>query len=203
MRKVLGFLSGMTLDGLAENVGYPPDPGDDPETNPLWSPRMPSIDTLLLGRRTYVLWAEFWPPQKDKPENPGFFREFSRFADRCEKVVFSGSLQRTEWPNSRIVRGSPHDEVARLRAQPGGDLAVGGGPRLLQSFLDRDLVDELFVNLQPSLVGVGKPWFRVRPDPDRGPETVPIGATGRHDFQLVESRALDGDHVYLHYRRAA
>ena len=204
MRKVIAFLSSMTLDGIAANPEYPAEIAvqNDLESNPLWTPRMSSVDTLLLGRITYLKWAGFWPQQKNDPNNSRFMKEFSEFADRVEKVVFSKSLQSVEWPNSRIARGNPRQEIALIRERPGGDLALGGGPRLIQSFLDQDLVDELLIGLNPSLVGSGKPFFRVRPDPDHDPDLVPLGATGRHDFRPVEAKVLRDGSVYLHYVRA-
>jgi len=203
MRKVIAFLSSMTLDGVAENPEYPDEPAvpDDPRPNPLWSPRMSSIDTLLLGRITYLKWAGFWPRQKNIPANPRFVKEFSEFADRAEKVVFSRSLPSVGWSNSRIARGNPREEIAQIRERSGGDLALAGGPRLIQSFLDEDLVDELLINLAPSLVGGGKPWFRVRPDPDHESDVIPLGAVGRHDFRPVEAKVFEDGSVYLHYNR--
>jgi dihydrofolate reductase len=140
--------------------------------------------------------------QKNVPGNSQFMKDFSEFADRVEKVVFSKSLQSVEWPNSRIARGDPAQEIALIRGRPGGDLALGGGPRLIQSFIDQDLVDELLIDLEPSIVGYGKPFFRVRPDPDHEADLVPLGATGRHDFRTVEAKVLRKGEVYLHYRRA-
>lgn len=196
-----------TLDGVAEFPIYPDDPAvaSAEVDDPMWSPRMDSIDTLLLGRKSYEAWSKYWPSVKDNPTASAWGREFSRFSDRCGKVVFSKSLTSAEWPHSTIVRGDVTREVERLRALPGKDLALGGGPRLLQSFLERDLVDELLLQVFPSLVGRGKPFFRVLPDPDHAEDRVPLGVPGRHDFKLVEARPvrpLEEGTVFLHYRRA-
>jgi dihydrofolate reductase len=201
MRKVFAFQF-MTLDGIAEFPEYPHGPESDPnEPDPMWTPRMPGIDTLFLGRRSYTVWSDFWPKQQRDPTANAWMKEYSRFADRCEKVVFSKSLAKVDWPNSRLVRGPIENEVARLRQQPGGNLAVGGGPRLFQEFLARDLVDELFVKVYPSLVGHGKPMFRLWPDPDSPRDEVPDGAPDRHDFRTVEALKLSDGAVVLHYER--
>jgi dihydrofolate reductase len=204
MRKVL-MLMFMTLDGVAEFPDYGEDPGSASagEGPPMWNSRMESTDTLLLGRRTYEKWAGFWPRWKNEPSAAKFMREFSRFADRAEKVVFSKTLKSADWPNSRIVRGDPAKEVARLKTLPGKDIVLGGGPRLAQSFLNRDLVDDLFITMSPSIVGGGKPLFHVVSDPDHEEDVVPRGAPGRHDFKVIETRALEDGTVLLHFARAS
>lgn len=202
MRKVL-ILMYMTLDGVAESPDYDEDvdsiaPGEGP---PMWESRLESIDTLLLGRQTYEKWAGFWPRWKNEPSAGRFMQEFSRFADRAEKVVFSSTLKSADWPRSRIVRGDLGEEIARLKSAPGKDMIVGG-PRLAQSFLERDLADELILEVSPSIVGRGKPMFHVADDPDHDEDIVPRGAPGRHDFKLIEARPLKNGSVLLHYARA-
>lgn len=201
MRKVFAFYF-TTIDGVAEFPEYPERARSEPEeVNPVWTPYMPGIDTLFLGRHTYELWSDYWPRQKDEASAGEWMKEFSRFADRAEKVVFSKSLPSATWPNSRIVRGSIENEVARLRKVPGATMAVGGGPRLLQSFLALDLVDDLFLSVSPVLAGHGKPLFRVKMDPDHAPDQIPIGAPDRHDFRLVEARPVSDGELFLHYER--
>lgn len=200
-RKVLMIMF-MTLDGVAEFPRYERRPAAVPAEDPMWSPRMEKIDTIFLGSRAYAKWAAFWPARKDDPKSDEWDREFSRFADRAEKVVFSKTLGSAAWENSRIVREDPADEVARLRRMEGKDMALGGGPRLAQSFLEKDLVDEMLLEVFPSIVGRGKPFFRVHGDPGNAEDVVPIGAPGRHDFRLLESRPLGDGTLFLHYARA-
>jgi dihydrofolate reductase len=204
MRKVL-ILMFMTLDGVAELPDYVEDAesiaaGEGP---PMWDSRMDSTDTLLLGRRTYEKWAGFWPRWKNEPSAGRFMQEFSRFADRAEKVVFSKTLKSADWPKSRIVRGDLGEEVARLKSLPGKDIVLGGGPRLAQSFLERDLADELFITMFPSIVGRGKPLFHVVGNPDHDEDVVPRGAPDRHDFTLIGARPFKNGEVLLHYARAS
>lgn len=193
-----------TLDGVAEWPDYPEDPASthDASEEPMYAPRMASIDTIFLGRNTYEKWASFWPKMKDDPNARPFDKSFSRFADRVEKVVFSKTLARADWPNSRIVRGDISQEVARLKDLPGGDMALLGGPRLGQAFLERDLVDELILQVAPSVVGRGKPFFRVAANPDNQEDIVPIGAPGRRDFKPVEAKLSPDGTLFLWYRRA-
>jgi dihydrofolate reductase len=202
MRK-LKILMFMTLDGAAELPDYAnaPNPNDPGEGPTMWTSRMDSIDTLLLGRKSYELWADFWPRQKDEPSAGKFMKEFSRFADRAEKVVVSKSLRSADWPTSRILSGDLSEEVTRLKSLPGKDIALGGGPRLAQSVLERDLADDLVITLFPTLVGRGKPFFHVAWNPDHPAEVVPVGAPGRHDFKLIDARPDQEGTVLLHYAR--
>jgi dihydrofolate reductase len=204
MRKV-SIAMFMTLDGVAEWPQYAegPHPGSSNEGPPMWNAVIGSMDTLLFGRHTYELWAGFWPGQEKNPSAGAFEKKFSRLANQAEKVVFSKTLQSADWPTSRIVRGDLGQEVARLKSLPGKDIVLGGGPRLAQSLLEQDLADELFVTMFPTIVGKGKPLFRVVGDPDHRDEIVPLGAPGRHDFKMLEARPIEDGLVLLHYARAS
>lgn len=188
-----------TLDGIAELTDSP---DDTPEASneyweAMWTPRWNDIDTILLGRRSYEKWAAFWPRRVDDDDE--HMRAFARFSDRAEKVVFSRTLPSADWANSRIVRGPVGKEIPRLRALPGKNMVVGGGPRLVQSVLAEDLADELYLAIAPSIVGRGKPLFRLTLDPDHDDDIVPWGAPDRHDFRLLEVRGLRSGTVFLHY----
>lgn len=190
----------MTLDGIAEFPLYDVAPDDD-EDDPMWTPRMDKIDTLLLGATTYGRWYAYWPPKKSDAASSPWAKQFSGFTDRAQKVVFSKSLKKADWQNSRIFPGDPAEEVARLKSQPGMDMAIGGGPRLAQSFLEEGLVDEMLLEIFPSIVGKGKPMFRTSPEPDNPVDVVKPGALGRHDFRLLESRQLSDGTLFVHYER--
>ena len=199
-RKVLITMY-MTLDGFAALADGPDDPEADRQFwEAMWMGPMDNVDTLLLGRKTYEGWAGFWPGHVDA-ENE-HWRAFARFSTRVEKVVFSSTLQTATWANSRIVRGSVADEIARLKTLPGKNMIVAGGVQLVQSVLAEDLADELCLTVSPSLIGRGLPLFHMEPTPDHHDDVVPMGAPGRHDFRLLESRAFRSGAVFLHYARA-
>ena len=208
-RKVLAALQ-MTIDGVAEWPAYPDEPEEsDADGSDFWEAMYASywdsVDTLLLGRPTYLKWSGFWPEVRKQPDAEKFMRQFSEFADRVEKIVFSRTLTAAPWEKSRIVRGDISKEMERIKSQPGGDLVLGGGPRLAQEFLRRGLIDELRLTVYPSLVGRGKPLFDVDRVPDNPEDRVPLGAPLRHDFRLVEARPLKsgGGAVFLHYAAAS
>jgi dihydrofolate reductase len=200
MRKILMIMF-MTLDGQAQFPIYPPDPNADPDEDPMWQPRMDSIDTIILGRKAYLKWAAFWPKRQDDPSAGEWSRGFSRFANSLQKIVFSNTLERADWGPSRIVRGSPADEVKRMQSEKGLDIAIGGGPRIAQAFLEADLVDEMLLDVFPSIVGHGKPLFPTADDPDYDEDRIPIGAAGRHDFRLKASQPLSDGSLFLHFEK--
>ncbi len=190
-----------TLDGRAHFPLYDTAPYTDDAEDLMWTPRFESTDTILLGGNSYRKWAEYWPKQKDRPEASDFQKRFSRFADRAEKVVFSKSIPKPLWENSRIVKGPPGPEIAALKAKKGKDIALGGGPRLAQSLLAEDLVDEIILSMSPSIIGHGKPLFRTIDEPDNDEDMVPKNWQGRHDFLLVEARGMPDSQVFLHYAK--
>lgn len=202
MRKVLMIMF-MTIDGVAEfPVGPSAGQGEDEMADdPMWSHRMSKIDTVLLGRKSYEKWAGYWPKQLNAPDATPFQKAFASFVDDAKKVVFSKTIRSADWRNTSIARGDAGEEVKRLKSLPGKDMALGGGPRLAQAFLERGLVDEMLLEVFPSLLGKGKPLFKVDLDPDNPEDFVPVGAPGRRDFKLLEARALKDGSLFLHYQR--
>jgi dihydrofolate reductase len=196
----------MTIDGVGEWPAYRD--AKDEDDSDYWETfhggYWDSADTLLLGRRTYEKWSNFWPKMAKKPDAEEYLRRFAEFADHAEKIVFSRTLKSAPWERSRIASGDISAEVSRLKSQPGQNLLLGGGPRLVQEFLRLGLVDELRLAVAPSVVGRGKPVFAVDQQPDNPEDRIPLDAPLRHDFRLVEARPLKGSGgvVFLDYVRA-
>lgn len=198
MRKVQMFMF-MTIDGQAQFPIYTEAPYTEVDDDPMWKPRLGSIDTIILGGVAYPRWAAYWPKKMDDPNANEWQREFSKFSNRAQKVVFSKTLQEPLWENTEIVRGRPAEELARLRMKEGGNIALGGGPRIAQSFLADDLVDEMLIEIQPSIVGRGKPLFKTTDEPGFVEDVIPEGTPGRHDFLLREAKGLKDGTVFLRY----
>ena len=205
MRRVLTALQ-MTIDGVAEWPAYPEDPpgseGDDSDFwEAMYASYWDSVDTLLLGRRTYQKWSTFWPQVRQAADAGKYVRRFSEFTDRVEKIVFSRTLESSAWEKSRVVRGDLSEEIDRLKRQRGGNMVLGGGPRLAQEFLRLGLIDELRLAVYPSVVGRGKPLFAVDRLPENPEDRIPLGDPLRHDFRLVAARPIrsGGGAVFLHY----
>ena len=136
-------------------------------------------DAFLLGRRTYEIFAAYWPKVTDVDDLVA-----SRL-NGLPKHVVSTRLRSADWHNSSIVKGDIPVQVARLKEMPGSELQVHGSGTLAQTLLENDLVDEWRLLVFPVIVGAGRRLF-----PDAGV------ATG---LRLVDSRMTDSGvaiHVY-------
>ena len=111
-----------------------------------------SADTLLFGRITYLHMAGYWP---SAPKD-----EIAGHMNNLAKLVFSGSLDKAEWNNSRLVKTDAAEEVVRLKQQPGKDMVILGGATLASFLLQKGLIDEYRVILNPVLMGAGNPLFK-------------------------------------------
>jgi dihydrofolate reductase len=108
-------------------------------------------DTVLLGRRTYDDWAEFWPTSDIEP--------FASFINGVEKFVVTSTTPEETWANTAVVDGGLVEFVTKLRKQPGEDVGVHGSIALTQSLLEQGLVDELRLVIAPALQINGRKLF--------------------------------------------
>jgi dihydrofolate reductase len=142
---------------------------------------MAATDAYLFGRKTYEKMASFWPnAPADDP--------FGRHLNSTRKYVASRTLDTVDWDNSELIRGDVAEEVAKLKEQPGGNIAVLGSGDLVQTLIEHDLVDEYYLAVFPIVLGSGKRLFR---DAD---ETKKL--------RLVESQPTSTGGVILTYRPA-
>ncbi len=146
------------------------------------------VDTILLGRRTYELFVDFWPAATTDTEI---------IADRLNalpKLVFSNTLREAPWgawPPARIVRGDAVAAVRRLKAEGGEHMVLWGSLSLAQALIAADLIDEYHLQLCPTILGGGRRLFPDLP-----------GAAG---LERVGVRTYETGVVFLHYepRRGA
>ncbi len=142
------------------------------------------VDTILLGRRTYELFVDFWPTATADREI---------IADRLNaipKVVCSNTLAEAPWgawPPARVARGDAIEEVRRLKAQEGKDLVLWGSLSLARQLMAADLIDDYHLQLCPTFLGGGRRLFPDLPD-DAG-------------LRRVSTRTYDTGVVFLHYER--
>jgi len=153
----------MTLDGYGE---FPKYPGSDVRSKEpsegfidMWIKRYDSVDTILYGRRSYEGHVAVHSESARKASDPEYLFEFSRFLGRCQKIVLSRSLKKTEWQNSRIMKGDLKRIVARLKREPGKDIIVDAGPSLVQEFIRRGLADDYRMIVWPVILGRGKHYW--------------------------------------------
>jgi dihydrofolate reductase len=190
MRKII-VLSMITLDGVIQAPG---DPEEDPTggfryggwTVPYvddfvgrtMGEQMSGSSDLLLGRKTFEIFASYWPQHADAW--PG--------VNKATKYVVSNTLTRHEWSPSVFLNGNVVDEIKKLKGQEGPDLHVYGSGKLIQTLLKQDLVDEFWLRIFPITLGPGKRLF--------AEGTLPAA------FSLQETKTSPAGVIVASYKRA-
>jgi dihydrofolate reductase len=181
-----------SLDGVLQGPGAPDEdreggfeyggwqaPYSDEESGKVITEHTARLEALLLGRKTYELFAAYWPQAAG--EDPIAAR-----LNSAPKYVASRTLDTVEWNNSKLIEGDVADAVARLKRDHGQIDVIGSG-NLVQTLLRHDLVDRLNVWIYPVLLGSGKRLF--------ADGTVPTA------LRLVESATFPKGAVLLAYQR--
>ncbi|MDD3618227.1 MAG: dihydrofolate reductase family protein [Desulfobulbaceae bacterium] len=140
------------------------------------------IDTLLFGRKTYQLMADYWPAAKPPEEDPVIIEAMNSLP----KIVFSSTLNRAEWRNSRVVGGHIDEEVAGLKKQAGRDMVIFGSGTIVSAFTRSGLIDEYRIFVNPVVLGRGRPMF--------------TGLERAHKLKLLGTRTFQCGNVLLRYR---
>jgi len=185
MRKILLMIS-VSVDGFIEGPNREIDWHlVDDELHSHFNEQLAGMGGFIDGRVTYELMAEFWPTADEDLANTGPTAEFAKIWRDMPKIVYSTTLAKADW-NTTIIRELVPDDVRQLKAEPGGDLALGGAD-LAESFRTLDLIDEYWLYIHPIVLGRGKPLFQ------------PTDAS--LELQLVATRTFGNGVVLLRYRR--
>ena len=161
MRKIV-VLSFISLDGVMQAPGGPDEdtsggfeyggwivPYFDDVLSDVMAKQMRKPFSLLLGRKTYEIFAGFWPEHEG--DWPG--------VNDATKYVVSNSPMQLTWSNSVLVSGDVTGQLAELKTEDGPDIQVHGSGNLVQTLLKLDLVDELWLKIFPLTLGPGKRLF--------------------------------------------
>ena len=161
MRKVI-VLSFMTLDGVIQAPGGPEEdtsggfkyggwtfPFFDEFAGKVMSEQMSNNADLLLGRKTFEIFASYWPDHEN--EWPGI--------NKVTKYVASNTLSTHSWSNTVFLKENIEDQIKKLKQQDGPDLQVHGSGNFIQTLLKYDLVDEFWLKIFPITLGNGKRLF--------------------------------------------
>jgi dihydrofolate reductase len=174
----------VSLDGFVETPSRSLDwVKVDEELHSVFNDEARAMSAFLYGRRMYELMTSYWPTAEKDPSATPAMLDFAGIWKDKPKVVFSTSLERVEW-NSRLVRENAAEEVARLKAQPGFDMNVGG-PTTAATLLRVGLIDEVHLFVHPVILGGGRRFFP--------PLDERVGLT------LMETRTFGSGVVYLGY----
>jgi dihydrofolate reductase len=142
----------------------------------------PTAGAFLLGRRTYEIFAAYWPTVTDETD------QIALALNSQPKYVASTTPFEAAWPGTTVLTGDAAEQVAKLKQEPGGPILVIGSATLAQTLLAHDLVDEYQLWLHPVVLGSGKRLFD-----DRGGDRV--------DLRLVDSTTASSGLVILTYQR--
>lgn len=183
MRKVV-VVMGMSVDGFIAS----PDGGldwhsVDEELHQYFNDLLRPMGAFLHGRRIYELMADYWPTADQDPDANPIMLEYATIWCEKPKVVYSRTLQHADW-NATVVHEVDPEAVRAMKAEPGGDLVLGGA-EIAAEFARQGLVDEWRIHVHPTVIGRGQPLF---PDPD-----VWV------DLRLIETKVFGNGVVLLHY----
>lgn len=136
-----------------------------------------STDALLLGRKTYEIFAGYWPTATE---------ELAETMNGIDKFVASRTLDDVEWENSTLLEGDVAEAVADLKREDGGDIRVIGSGDLVGTLMRNDLVDGYELMIHPLVLGSGKRLFEAD--------------AGRTDLELVDSETTGTGVAILQYQ---
>jgi dihydrofolate reductase len=190
MRKVI-VLEHISLDGVIQAPGGPDEdtsggfayggwiaPYSDPILGTALRTQMNLPFDLLLGRKTFEIWAPYWPHHVDAW--PG--------VNSATKYVASNTMTSAEWQPSVFLNGDIAKKVAKIKQQPGPDLHVWGSGNLIQTLIKHDLIDAFWLMVYPITVGAGKRLF--------AEGTMPMA------FMLIESAVTPSGVIIASYKQA-
>ena len=142
------------------------------------------VDTILLGRKMTNEFVSYWSNVLNKPEDPEF--TIAKKMIETPKIVFTKSLNKSEWINTEIATGDLKDEITKLKSQDsGGDIIAYGGASFDSSLIEENLIDEFYLFINPVAIGNGKTIFKDLNEIQK--------------FTLIKSIAFDSGIVLLHY----
>ncbi|MCX6220344.1 MAG: dihydrofolate reductase family protein [Bacteroidia bacterium] len=187
MRKII-VLSFITLDGVMQAPGGPEEdtsggfkyggwvaPYFDEVGGKIMEKQMKPAD-LLLGRKTFEIWADYWPEHADNWQG----------INDVTKYVLSTTMKNSDWKNSVFLKNLA--DIENLKKSKGSDIKVWGSSKLVQLLMKNDLVDELCLLIYPLTLGEGKKLF------DNG--SIPAA------FTLTESSVTPTGVIIANYKRA-
>jgi dihydrofolate reductase len=184
MRKLI-YSMGVSLDGFIAGPNGEIDwSAPDEERHRFHNRQTRELGAHLLGRRLYEVMV-YWETADQNPSAAEYELEFARIWKDLPKIVFSKTLETVEG-NARLVRDGVAEEVAKLKEQPGKDLAVGGAG-LASALIGLGLVDEYRLFVSPVVLGGGTPYFPALEE--------------RINLELVETQTFGSRVVYARYRR--
>jgi dihydrofolate reductase len=118
-----------------------------------------TIDTILFGRVTYQLLENYWAKEVHYPPLSFSDQKIADQLNKASKIVFSRTLEKVEWRNSQLKKEIIPEEINALKSQPGKDICLGAGPKIISTFIKAGLIDEFRILMHPVILGNGISLF--------------------------------------------
>ncbi|MGB8193580.1 MAG: dihydrofolate reductase family protein [Chitinophagaceae bacterium] len=144
-------------------------------------------DTILLGRVTYNAMAKYWTAVTMSAVAPRQDLAFAGMMNNYHKIVFSKTMEKAEWNNSRLVKNNISKEIMQLKRQPGKDMIIYGSGSVVSTLMRSDLVDEYVLWIHPVVLGKGKNLFKSQHD--------------MHALRLIEVKSFSSGVIILSYEK--
>jgi len=184
MRKLVVFNS-VTLDGYFAGVNgdfsWAQKDKQDAEWNAFVSGNASGEGVLVFGRITYELMASYWPTPLAMRNDP----VVAAAMNKLQKIVFSRTLEKASWNNTRLVKGELAAEMRKLKKEPGEDMAILGSGSIVAQLAQEGLIDEYQIALNPVVLGKGRTMFD--------------GIKEKLALKLTKTRAFGNGNVMLYY----
>ena len=188
MRKVISLIH-LSLDGFTAGPNDELDWISYDDELEQYAHSMHAIaDAVIWGRRTYEGMASYWLTVPGNPDSTPAELEHARFLENATKIVVSRTLDRVDWndaQNTVLIKDNIAEEINKIKQQPGKDIWFLGSTMLAQTFMQLDLIDEYRININPTVLGRGKPLF--------------AGVTRNFPLTLLEAKTFTSGVVALRY----
>ena len=188
MRRLISFTQ-VTLDGYFTgrngDLSWAHEGQQDAEWNAFVAGNASGGGQLLFGRITYELMVSYWPTPVARENDP----VVAEGMNSLPKVVFSRSLDKASWSNTRVVKGDPATEVRRLKREPGDGMVILGSGSIVSQLAQAGLIDEYQIVVKPVALGDGRTMFD--------------GIKQKLSVKLTKTRAFTNGNVLLCYEPRA
>ncbi len=184
MRKLVVF-NHVTLDGYFVDVNgsmsWAKSDHKDAEWNAFVGENAKGDGPLLFGRITYELMASYWPTPIADQHDPVVAERMNQLP----KVVFSRTLDKASWNNTKLVKGDMAAEIRKMKKEPGEGMAILGSGSIVSQLAREGLIDAYHVVVNPIVLGMGRTMFD--------------GVKEKLNLKLTKSRAFGNGNVFLSY----
>jgi dihydrofolate reductase len=186
MRKVVVF-NNITLDGYFtdsnNDMSWAHKNADD-EWNKFTAENASGGAVLLFGRKTYDLMVSFWPTKQAYEMMP----TVAEGMNNLPKVVFSRTMDKATWNNTKLVKDNIAEEVRKMKSEPGDDMVIMGSGTIVSQLTEAHLIDEYQIIVHPLVLGSGRTMFE--------------GVKGKLRLKRTSSRTFKNGNVLLNYEPA-